>query len=133
MTLANTPIVFKVGLQGLTAQSTTEVELVAAAMTMKEAAFCSNMMALGFGESFGIVPLYVENTLALDIASNRTYSPRAKPIALRYSFFVQELVGEGKVIIHYGKSEDQLAGLGTKPLSKHRHPNLINLINEFKA
>ena len=57
----NDPIIFKVGLQGLTAQPTMEVELVAVALTMKkEALFCSNMMLeLGFGESFGSVPPYL--------------------------------------------------------------------------
>ena len=42
--LANAPISFKVGLQGLTAQSTMEPELVAEALIMKEAVFCSNMV-----------------------------------------------------------------------------------------
>ena len=41
--LDNAPISFKVGLQGLAAQSTMEAELVAAALAMKEAIFCSNM------------------------------------------------------------------------------------------
>ena len=41
--LSNAPISFKVGLQGLTAQSTMEAELVAAALAMKEAVFSSNM------------------------------------------------------------------------------------------
>ena len=131
--LANDPISFKVGLQGLTAQSTMEAELVAAALAMKEAMFCSNiMLELGFGKSFGSVPLYIDSTSALHVAGNRTYSPRAKHIALKY-FFVQELVEEGKVSIHYVKSEDQLADLGTKHHSKHRHRDLIKFINEFKA
>ena len=42
--LANAPVSFKVGLQGLTSQSTMEAELVAAALAMKEAVFCSNIM-----------------------------------------------------------------------------------------
>ena len=101
VTLTDAPTIFKVGLQGLTAQSTMEAELVAAALVMKdEAVFCSNMVSgLGFGESFGSVPLHIDNTSALHIADNRTYIPRAKHIALRYCFFVQELV-EGKVSIH---------------------------------
>ena len=107
--LVNAPISFKVRLQGLTAQSTIEAELVAAALAMKEAVFCSIMMLeLGFEESFSSVPLYIDNTSALYAAGNRTYSPRAKHIALRY-FFVQELVEEGKASIRYVKSEDQLA------------------------
>ena len=39
--LSDDPVSFKVGLQGLTAQSTMEAELVAAALTMKETVFCS--------------------------------------------------------------------------------------------
>ena len=131
---ANSPIIFKVELQGLTEQPTMEAELVAATLTMKEEAlFCSNMMSeLGFGESFSNVPLHIDNTSALHVAGNRIYSPRAKHIALRYYFFVQELV-EGKVNIHYVKSEDQLANLGTKHHRKHRHRDLIEFINDFKA
>ena len=132
--VANAPIVFKVELQGLTAQPTMEVELVAVALTMKgEAVFFSNMMSeLGFSKIFSSVPLHIDNTSALHIAGNHTYIPRAKHIALRFYFFVQELV-EGKVGIHYINSEDQLADLGTKHHSKHRHRDLIKLINEFKA
>ena len=76
--VANAPIIFKVELQGLTAQPTMEAELVAVALTMKEkAVFCSNIMSeLSFGESFGSVPLHIDNTSALYIAGNHTYIPR---------------------------------------------------------
>ena len=82
--LSNGPTSFEVDIQGLTAQSTMEVELVAAALTMKESIFCSNMMLeLGFKEGFGSVPLDITNTSALNVAGSRTYSPHAKYIALR--------------------------------------------------
>ena len=89
--VANAPTIFKVELQGLTAQPPMEAELVAVALTMMgEAVFCSNMMSgLGFGESFGSVPLHIDNTSALHLADNRTYIPRSKHIALRHYFFVQ--------------------------------------------
>ena len=131
--LANASISFDVGLQRLTAQATMDAELVVVALTIKKAAFCSNMMLeLGFDESFGSVPLYIDNTSALHVAGNRNCSPRAKHIALRY-FFVQELLEEGKVSIHYIKSEDQLKDLYIKHLGKHHHRNVIKLVNEFKA
>ena len=89
--LSNAPVSFKVGLQGLTAQSNKEAELAAAALAMKEAVFCSNiMMELGFGTRFDSVPLYIDNTSALHVAGNRTYCARVKHVALRY-FFIQEL------------------------------------------
>ena len=131
--LSNDPVSFKLGLQGLTAQSTMEAELVAAALTMKEAVFCSNMMKeLGFGTRFDNVPVYIDNTSTLHVAGNQTYSPRVKHVALRF-FFVQELVKEGRISIHYVKTEDQLADIGTKHLSKHRHRYLIKLIGDFRA
>ncbi|CAM9796936.1 unnamed protein product, partial [Ascophyllum nodosum] len=73
-----------------------------------------------------------DKTSALNVAGNRTYSPRAKHITPRYCF-VQELVEEGNIRIHYFKSEDQLEDLDTEPLSKHRHRKMIKLINEVKA
>ena len=131
--LANGPISFKVGLQSLTAQSTMEAEIVAAGTVTKESLFCRNMMMeLGFTERFRSVLVYIDNTSALHVAGNKTFSPRAKHVALRY-FFVQEVVKEGKVIIHFVKTEQQLTNLGTKHLKKHRHRFLIKLINEFRA
>ena len=123
--VANAPIIFKVELQGLTAQSTTEAELVAAALAMKDEGILLQ-------HDVGAGLLHIDNTSALYIAGKHIYIPRAKHIALRCYFFVQELV-EGKVGIHYVKSEDQLANLGTKYHSKHRHRGLIKLINDFKA
>ena len=74
-------------LQGLTAQSTIEAELVAAVMTMKEAVFCSSMMLeLDFDESFGSMSLYIGNMSALHVTSKHTYSLHAKHIALRFDF-----------------------------------------------
>ena len=75
--ISNGSINFTVGIQGLTAQFTMEAKLVAAALTMKEAVFCSNMMLeLGFKEGFGSVLLYIDSKSALHIAGNR---PHIKP------------------------------------------------------
>ena len=83
--LANAPVSFKVGLQGLTAPSTVEAKLVAAALAMKEAVFCSNMVKeLAFGTRFDSVPLHIDNTSALHVAGNRTYSSLVNHLALRY-------------------------------------------------
>ena len=78
------------------------------------------------------MPLYIDNTSAIHVAGNRTYSPRAKHIALRY-FFVQELVEEGKITIRLVKTQGQIANLGTKHPNKHRHRALIKLIRRFEA
>ena len=46
---------------------------------------------------------------------------------------MQKLAGEDKVSIHYVNTEDELADLGTKSLSKHRHHDFIKVINEYKT
>ncbi|CAB1114208.1 unnamed protein product [Ectocarpus sp. CCAP 1310/34] len=82
--LANAPMSFRSGLQGLTAMSTMEAELVASALAMKEAVFCSNMMTeLGFGKEFAQLPVYCDNTATLHALGNRSFSSRTKHIALR--------------------------------------------------
>ncbi|CAB1096530.1 unnamed protein product [Ectocarpus sp. CCAP 1310/34] len=98
--MSKAPVSFKTGLQDLTVMSTMEAELLAAALTMKEAVFCSNMMTeLGFGQQFGQVPLYINNTATLHVIGNQAYSSRTKHIALLF-FCVRELVKEGAITIH---------------------------------
>ena len=66
--LSKSPISFKSGIQSLAAMFTMEAELVASGLTMEEPVFCSNLMTeLGFGQQFGQVPLYIENTATLHV------------------------------------------------------------------
>ena len=51
-----------------------------------------------------IVPLFGDNTEALHIAGNSTYSSRTKHIALRF-FYMKELVKDGKITTHHGNTE----------------------------
>ena len=65
---------------------------------------------------------------------NAPISFKSSRKALRVEiFFTQQLVEEGKISVHYVKTEDQLADMGTMHFSKHRHRNPMKLINEFKA
>ena len=98
--MSRAPVSFKTGIQSLTAIPTMEAELVVAALAMKEAVFCSNMMAeLGFGGDFGQAPFQIDNTATLHVIENRTYSSRTnKHISLRY-FYIRELV-KGRQHLH---------------------------------
>ena len=131
--LCDAPIGFKSGLQGLIAMSTMEAELVASALAMKEAVFCSNMLAeLGFGKDFAKVSSYCDNTATLHALGNRFFSSRTKHIALRF-FFIRELVSEGRISIHYIPSDINPADIGTKHLNKHRFRNLLDIIGTFNV
>ncbi|CAB1108749.1 unnamed protein product [Ectocarpus sp. CCAP 1310/34] len=129
MMMSKAPVSFKFGLQSLTAMSTLEAELVAAALAMKETIFCTNMMKeLGFGSEFRSAPLYI-NTATLHVIGNQTFSGRTKHVALRF-FYIREIVKEGRISIHYIPTEDNLADIGTKHLNKQRHQCLIDKIKK---
>ena len=53
-------------------------------------------------------------------------------MALRY-FFIQEIVREDRITVKYVKTENQLADIGTKHLSKERQRYLLKLISKFRA
>ena len=129
--MCKAPIRFKTGQQSLTAMSTMEAELVAEALAMNEAVFCSNMMKeLGSGTQFEPVPVNIDNTATLHVIDNQAFSSRTKHIALRF-FYVRELVNDGAISIHYIPTENQLADIGTKILNKQRLRFLINSIKNF--
>ena len=89
--------------------STMEAELVASALAMTEAVFCSNMLTeLGFGTEFEQVRLHIDNTATLHVIGNRAFSSRTKHIALCF-FYIRELVKENKLTTHYISIERQLA------------------------
>ena len=106
---------------------------MAAALAMKGAVYCTGMMGeVGFEEMFKCVSIHIDNTSALHVAGNKTYSSRAKHVALRL-FYVREIIQEGKISIHYIPTEFNIADMGTKFLNKHRQLYLIGLINNFKT
>ncbi|CAM9533246.1 unnamed protein product [Sphacelaria rigidula] len=131
MMMCKAPVRFKSGIQSLTTMSTMEAKLVAAALTMKAAVFCLNMMTeLSFGQQFGQVSLQIDNTATLRVIGNEAYSSRTEYIALRF-FYIREMAKEGKITIHYIPTEHQLADIGTKFLSKHRFRFLVDRIKNF--
>ena len=122
---------FRSGLQGPTAMSTMEAELVASPLATKEAVFCRNMLTeLGFGKEFAQLPVYCDNTATLHVLGNRSFSSTTKHIALRF-FIIRELVTEGRISIHYVPTEDSLADISTKHFNKHRFIHRMDLINKF--
>ena len=108
-------------------------ELVASALAIKEAVFCSNMLTeLGFGKDFANVPLYCDNTATQHGLENRCFSSRTKHITLRF-FSIRELVSEGRISIHCIPNDVNPADFGTKHLNMHRFRNLLDIISNFNV
>ena len=106
---------------------------MAAALSMKEVVFYSNMMTeMGFKDNFKTVQLFIDNTSTHFVIGNRAYSARTKHVALRF-FYIRELVKEGKISIHHAQTQDQLAHIRTEYLNNQRHREPINKIRDFEA
>lgn len=104
-------------IHSLAAMSTTEAELLASALTMKEAMFYSNTMTeLSSGQQVGQVPMHMDNTATLHVIGNQRYSSRTKHIDSRF-FYIRELVEEGKITIHYIPTQSQFAHIGPSLLT----------------
>ena len=109
-----------------------ESRLVASALAMKEAVFCSNMLTeLGFGKDIAKVSLYCDKTATPHALVNSSFSSRTN-IALRF-FFIRELVSEGRISIHYILTDINHAVIAKKHLNKDRFRNLLNIINNFNV
>ena len=110
--------------QSLTAQSTVESELQALSYGAREAVYLSNfLMELGFN-TFSSFPINSDSTGALGVAGNAMFSSRIKYIALRF-FFVRELIKRNKITLHHEPTQQMLANIATKQLSKQRFLELL--------
>ena len=74
----------------------------------------------GFEETFNCVPVHIDNASAPHVAGNKSYISRAKHVALRL-FYVGDIIQEGKIAIYYVLTDLNVADIGTKLLSRHRH------------
>ncbi|CAN0530650.1 unnamed protein product [Laminaria digitata] len=84
---------------------------------------------------FSRVRWYFDNTSALNIAGNRSCSllSQARHLAVQY-FFIQDLIKGGRrSIIHYVKTADRLAAIGTEHLSKQKRRYLLELIIDSRT
>ena len=106
-------------------------ELQALSYGARETVYLSNfLMELGF-KTFSSVPINSDSTGALSVAGNAMFSSRTKHIALRF-FFVRELIKWNKITLHHQPTQQMLAGIATKHLSRQRFRELLlQQINNF--
>lgn len=103
------------------------------AYSSKEGIYVINMLSeLGFEKEVNSVPLFGDDTGALHVFGNSTYSARTKHIALRF-FFLKELIRDGKLTLHHIPTQNQAADIATKYLSRSTIKRLVGLIKEFSA
>jgi len=102
--------------QSSVAQSTAEAEYVSAASCCSQLLWMRSTLA-DFGLVFDRVPLFCDNTSAINIAKNPVQHSRTKHIDVRYHF-LRDNVEKGNIALEFVDSAAQLADILTKPLDR---------------
>jgi hypothetical protein len=120
---AGCPLVWASKLQSHIALSSTEAEYIAMSTAMREIvplmSLLEEMVSKGFLPQYSTptiqCKMFEDNSGAIEIAKVKKYRPRTKHINTQYHHF-RQYVDEGKIIIEYINTKDQLADLLTKSL-----------------
>ncbi|XP_070054099.1 secreted RxLR effector protein 161-like [Nicotiana tomentosiformis] len=102
--------------QNSVALSTTKVEYLAAT------SFCAQLLWIkqhlrNYGIFVDCVPIFCDNTSAINIAKHSCQHKRTKHIDIRHHF-LRDNVEKGNISINFYKTKDQIANIFTKALSR---------------
>ena len=70
-----------------------------------------------FGLKFDSVPIFCDNTSAINLTKNPIHHSRTKHIDIRHHF-IREHVQNGHITLEFVSSNNQLADIFTKPLNE---------------
>lgn len=113
--------------QEVIAQSTAEVEYVAATAAANQVLWLRKILADLDMEQKKATRVNVDNQAAIAISNNPIFHGKTKHFKLKY-YFLREVQKNKKIQLIYCRTKDQLADILTKPLSKTRFEILRNKI-----
>lgn len=114
------PVVWSTRKQGIVATSTTDAEYVAAHDATKEVVWTRGLLEeIGIPQKLPTI-LNCDNAAATKLITNSTFHRRTKHIDVKFHY-VRQAYKEGKVEIQHVASEDQLADIFTKPLTREKY------------
>ncbi|XP_075106757.1 secreted RxLR effector protein 161-like [Nicotiana tabacum] len=112
--------------QSSVALSTTETEYVAAASCCAQLLWIIQQLR-DYGIFVDCVPIFCDNTSAINIAKNLCQHKRTQQIDIR-NHFLRDNVEKGNISINFCKTKDQIADIFTKALSRdHFEKNILEL------
>jgi len=106
------------------ALSTAEAEYIAVGSCCAQTLWMKQQLS-DFGLNLSKIPLLCDNTSAINLTKNPVQHSRTKHIEIRHHF-IRDHVTNGDCEIQFVSTENQLANLFTKPLSKERFNFLRN-------
>jgi Reverse transcriptase (RNA-dependent DNA polymerase)/gag-polypeptide of LTR copia-type/Integrase core domain/GAG-pre-integrase domain/Domain of unknown function (DUF4219) len=115
------------GKQKCVSTSTTEAEYVALCHAAKEAVFLRRLMSELDNSDHEPLMINEDNQSVLAVAKNPVYHSKTKHIDVCYHF-TREAVASGHIRLQYCCSNDMVADILTKPLSKSRFQTLCLML-----
>lgn len=125
--LAGNPVTWQTAKQRVVALSSCEAEYIAAAAAACQGVWLARLLTDMIGTESGAPELLVDNQSAVTLSKNPVFHERSKHIDVRYHY-IRECVDEGRIIIDYTATEEQLADILTKALGRVRFLELRDRI-----
>ena len=100
------------------AMSTAEAEYVAAASCCAQLLWIKQQLK-DFCVDTGCIPIYCDNTSAINISKNLCQHKRTKHIDIRHHF-LRENVEKGLISMNFCSTENQIADIFTKTLNREQ-------------
>uniref|UniRef100_A0A0C9QD48 POLX_0 protein n=1 Tax=Fopius arisanus TaxID=64838 RepID=A0A0C9QD48_9HYME len=118
--LAGGVISWKSQKQRVVALSSTEAEYISLAEAVKEGLHQRSLLHEMKLFEFSKIVIFVDNTGAVCISQGQVHHPRTKHIDIRHHF-IKDVINKGYVEVQYVPTEQNVADVLTKPLSKDLH------------
>lgn len=127
--LAGGPVSWGAKKQKSVALSTMEAEYMALSEAIKELIFIKRQLRfMQFNEYVkDLTIVNCDNQSAILMSKNPVFHNHSKHVDIRYHYSREQI--EGNVEIIYLRSEDMIADILTKALSKSKHENCVKLLN----
>ena len=118
--------------QRLTAQSTSESELVALAHITKEGQHVSLTPGRNWSSKAITSEIRADNMGSIFLAEGRRYSPRTEHFSVRFHV-LRQMIAEGVLKLTHVRSENQLSDVLTKFMSRHILRSAISAIELYQG
>ena len=106
--------------QTLVALSTVNAEYIAASVASREAVWLPKLLAKIFDIELDPTLIHCDNQSCVRLSENPVFHDKSKHIEIKYHY-IQDMVQRGAVELWYISTDEQIADILTKPLSRVKY------------
>ena len=107
------------------ALSTTKAEYIVACSTSSEVVWLRKMLSCLFDLEMDATCIYCDNQSCIKLFENPVFHDKSKHIDIKYQY-IRDMVEKGDVKLQYVSTDEQVADVLTKPLSRVKFEYFID-------